>query len=997
MKNQIIRYCMLIALFSFILCSLNGAWIENMAIELYQPDGTRLHVFQSGDEFHNWIHDENGFTIIYDQISQYWCWAISENGDLASTGYPVHRFTPQRIGLTPFENISEENYLALRTTWDEDFGVLATNGLCSGTINNIVIFIKFKENDDCDTECQKDDDGNLICECAEVATDFPRPFSFYQDLFNDSGANANSLYQYYWEVSYENLEIFSTFYPINNGTLVLSYPAPLPKKNYNTFYARRMLVDALNYVKSDIPTHLNFDLNNDGNVDNITFIIRGGAGVWSSVFWSHKGNLVNDPYTNEPVDINGKKARVYNLISESHLDNGGGRIRVLAHEFGHTLGMPDLYSYNNNHLSPMWHWDMMSSGGLYPASFSTYTKWRYTSWVDDIPLIDTDGVYSLYPVLIHPDETTQKNRAYRINSPYTNKEYFIVEYRNKDISWIDTSFAGSGLVVYRVNTEKDGDGNAYGPPWEIYSYRPRDPDDNSEILYLGHFPALSNERPYIERYSITDFTNPSSFLSDGSPGGLNISNIQYPDTTISFTVTMVVLSDEVFVRPGYSHLPDHYETIKEAMHECADGGTVYIYPGTYVGEGNVNINWPSGRNITVTSKYIDNQAIIDCDGTRGFRFAENNNLNKISNIKIINGMPAIYITNTSNPIIDGVSFIGANYGLSGNNIGLFISNPEFFNEEVLILNSSFSGFANRGKGIDAGPTMNLTIKNCVFEDNIGSSGSALHFSGNKLHLEGNLFQNNRGTTNGACLNISVRTSYATTINIVNNRFVNNEFIGNSGNASSSSNITINNIHFADEVTITDNIFFQNASNQNDFPSVIINSNASSNTLLTYINNTEIGFGYSSIDALILNVGTTPVHIKNSIFTGKIHSTNTSNKTISNSWFFDIENPDTEVNLNTMITGILPNNRHDLFTGNPHLDMEILRPIWNSQFKSGLINNGHRDTNGDGIFWWNDPEDSDPDNTRLDIGAVHYQHGIIKHWIFPPFLSHQEQDYIIQPR
>ena len=92
---------------------LNAAWIDNLPSRLTQPDGTVIDVLLSGDEFHSWAHDENGFTIIPDRDTGYYCWAIpspTRSGDVESSGYPIHLHTPQSLGLEPRINISEELY-----------------------------------------------------------------------------------------------------------------------------------------------------------------------------------------------------------------------------------------------------------------------------------------------------------------------------------------------------------------------------------------------------------------------------------------------------------------------------------------------------------------------------------------------------------------------------------------------------------------------------------------------------------------------------------------------------------------------------------------------------------------------------------------------------------------------------------------------------------------------------------------------------------------------
>ncbi|MCL2065550.1 MAG: hypothetical protein FWG98_14420 [Candidatus Cloacimonetes bacterium] len=124
----------------FYLIIINGyaTWIDNLPVNLSQPDQRQIDAFQSGDEFHRWIHDENGFTIILDPISDYWCWAIeNHDGFLESTGYPVHLFTPESRGISVGENISHERYLDLRQEHDEKFNSNTIKAPSTDEINSI--------------------------------------------------------------------------------------------------------------------------------------------------------------------------------------------------------------------------------------------------------------------------------------------------------------------------------------------------------------------------------------------------------------------------------------------------------------------------------------------------------------------------------------------------------------------------------------------------------------------------------------------------------------------------------------------------------------------------------------------------------------------------------------------------------------------------------------------------------------------------------------------
>ena len=142
MKQTIIRNVILLLVFGFMFSFSYAAWLENIPSQITQPDSIIVEVFLSGDEFHNWVHDEDGYTIIQDPITGYWCWAIAQDGDLVSTGYPIHTTSRNLTGLSPGENISVEKYREIRQPYDEEFATQTHRTPSTGNINNLVVFIE---------------------------------------------------------------------------------------------------------------------------------------------------------------------------------------------------------------------------------------------------------------------------------------------------------------------------------------------------------------------------------------------------------------------------------------------------------------------------------------------------------------------------------------------------------------------------------------------------------------------------------------------------------------------------------------------------------------------------------------------------------------------------------------------------------------------------------------------------------------------------------------
>ena len=64
----------------FCIASAHAAFLRNIPMTVNQPDGTVLHCYASGDEFFNFLHDSNGYTIIQHPETGYYVYAEKRNG-----------------------------------------------------------------------------------------------------------------------------------------------------------------------------------------------------------------------------------------------------------------------------------------------------------------------------------------------------------------------------------------------------------------------------------------------------------------------------------------------------------------------------------------------------------------------------------------------------------------------------------------------------------------------------------------------------------------------------------------------------------------------------------------------------------------------------------------------------------------------------------------------------------------------------------------------------
>ena len=168
-------------------------------------------------------------------------------------------------------------------------------------------------------------------------------------------------------------------------------------------------------------------------LDAAKYYSRGGNGSFSP--------SSGDPYINQFA--------VFNELRGSN-DNGKtiDGIGTFVHEFGHCLGLPDLYDTGTNDNYGMGNWDIMCLGcycddGNTPVGYSAYEK-VFMGWVDYIT--PEPNTYYTLPVWNSGHKDTDK--AVCIKSDLNRNEYFIFENRRR-VGW-DRYLPGQGILVTHI-------------------------------------------------------------------------------------------------------------------------------------------------------------------------------------------------------------------------------------------------------------------------------------------------------------------------------------------------------------------------------------------------------------------------------------------------------------------------------------------------------------------------------------------------------------------
>jgi hypothetical protein len=191
-------------------------------------------------------------------------------------------------------------------------------------------------------------------------------------------------------------------------------------------------------------------------------------------------------------------------------------ISVFTHEFGHMLGLPDLYARPENPGSEgLGQWCLMSNqlGNGKPQHMSAWCK-EQLGWLTPT-VIDPTVKQKL---ILAPVEGSARE-CYKVLARADGTEYFLLEVRRK--TGFDIDLPGEGLLVWRV---------VRGRPILEESHGVEGPLGPRSFLRQVPFPSAANS-------SFTPFTTPSSKPQLGGGLPVFITHIErLPDGRVAFRV-----------------------------------------------------------------------------------------------------------------------------------------------------------------------------------------------------------------------------------------------------------------------------------------------------------------------------------------------------------------------------------------------------------------------------------------------------------------------------
>lgn len=292
-----------------------------------------------------------------------------------------------------------------------------------------------------------------------------------------------------------------------------------------------------------------YDYDENGIVDNIFFFYAGygqADSPYKNTIWPHQGDYTQYMRINgvPALEFNGKTIATYACSNELDGQSAGkddpklDGIGAFCHEYGHVLGLPDLYDSAYTGAKTPGKFDVMAEGtyndnSTCPPLYSAYEKW-VCNWLE-YENAEAGTTYEIAP-LTSDDHNAVRIRFRRPGGTvsYYN-EYFILESRKKE-GW-DAALPDEGMFIWHI------DYNA-----SAWSNNQVNTGGRSRVQMLGPDEATGQW---------------------GWPGWDGSFNVNYPSMSSGLNTASSVTSEKVFltditrdnetgvVSVGYNYLTDY--------------------------------------------------------------------------------------------------------------------------------------------------------------------------------------------------------------------------------------------------------------------------------------------------------------------------------------------------------------------------------------------------------------------------------------------------------
>jgi len=558
----------------------------------FQPDGTSFRARKFGDEFYHRMETEDGWTIAWNKTRKRYEY-VDTGADGAfyftelkvGVDDPSAAWIPKHVREQP--EIAKANWakakLASIETTALDQGALVHP---TGTVKNLVILANFS--DTTTTYTQADFHG-----------------LFNTTGYNQHGANG-SVRDYFFEASYGKLVIDTTVSQwVTLPHTMAYYGANGGGVDGNDVRDKEMIEDAIAALEDDGFDFAPFDVDGDDWIDSFSVIHQGRgeeAGGSPDTIWSHFSAI-------DPVKVDGIWIGRYHTEPEIY-GSEISTIGVICHEFGHNLGLPDLYDTDQS-SSGIGKWGIMATGcwnnsGRRPAHFCSWSKIKL-GWLSPTVLYSSRDKINIIKL-------SSNAQAYKINSGMASNEYLLVENRQRTGNTFDDSLPYAGLLVYHIDNNRTNNNDETNYMVGLLQADGRwDLENGANRGDSGDpFPGSTNKR----QLGPNTIPNTNSYYNGRTE--IEITNISLPTDMMSFGLSLsngyviYVDANAIAGEKNGTSWTDAFLYLQDALDFAQslndDKCEIRVAGGIYTPD--TNSNQPYGNNDRMATFQIINAVVI---------------------------------------------------------------------------------------------------------------------------------------------------------------------------------------------------------------------------------------------------------------------------------------------------------------------------------------------------------------------------------------------------
>lgn len=423
-----------IAVFSaFVIFESKGVKASPHPVDYIQEDGTVIRIRLHGDEHFNYATDESGAILILNEKGIYEYAVLNDKGIVVGSGInALHNLSGADIKplyslqqAASSERFKRKKISTRAGSEDETTKLYRYSTSAFPTIgepHSVVVLVEYKD----------------------FGFSLDNPKKYFEEFLNgenfiDDGATG-SVREYYIKNSCGQFKPTFDVY------------GPVMLKNNRKYYgggnernACEMVVEAVEALDAEV-NFFKYDHNKDGYVDSIYIIYahKGEAdGGPSESVWPYSWELEEEGII---LEADGVKFNTYGVSNELKSNGIIEGIGTFTHEFGHVLGLPDLYNTekSNDYSTPL-DWSVMDSGSYNndtrtPCNLSSFERYSL-GWLSPEEIVST-GAYCL-------DQLAATNKAFIMTTEEKPDEFFMMEYRVKE-GW-DEYLPAQGMLIWHID------------------------------------------------------------------------------------------------------------------------------------------------------------------------------------------------------------------------------------------------------------------------------------------------------------------------------------------------------------------------------------------------------------------------------------------------------------------------------------------------------------------------------------------------------------------